>query len=99
MGPDEAGGAGDEDGHGLQENSKSYSKARSPKPCDTLPACMRVGALAGRGRRFFERLSRRIRRVESRVVTIVPPSLDRSTGRPRAALLHSRSVSARSGAP
>lgn len=33
---------------------------------------MRVGALVGRGRRFLERLSRRIRRVESRVVTLAP---------------------------
>ena len=41
-------------------------------PCDTLPTCMRVGALVGRGRRLLERLSRRIRRVESRVVTMVP---------------------------
>lgn len=40
---------------------------------------MRVGALAGRGRRFLERLSRRIRRVESRVVTMAPPP---ATGKP-----------------
>ena len=36
---------------------------------------MRGSALAGRGRRFFERLSRRIRRVESRVVSLAPPPL------------------------
>jgi len=38
-------------------------------------ACMRESALAGRGRRFFERLSRRIRRVESRMISIAsdPP--------------------------
>ncbi len=33
---------------------------------------MRGSTLAGRGRRFFERLSRRIRRVERRTVTIAP---------------------------
>ena len=33
---------------------------------------MRVGALVGRGRRLLERLSRRIRRVESRVVSLAP---------------------------
>ena len=36
---------------------------------------MRGSALACRGRRFFERLSRRIRRVESRVVSLAPPPL------------------------
>ncbi|MEO8274689.1 MAG: glycosyltransferase [Thermoanaerobaculia bacterium] len=41
---------------------------------------MRRSALAGRGRRFFERLSRRIRRVESRVVSLVPERTPR-TGR------------------
>ena len=40
---------------------------------------MRVRTLAGRGRRFFERLSRRIRRVDSRVVRCGPP---RGTGEP-----------------
>jgi len=40
---------------------------------------MRLGALVGRGRRLLERLSRRIRRVESRVVTMMPPPL---TGAP-----------------
>ncbi|MEO7793176.1 MAG: glycosyltransferase, partial [Thermoanaerobaculia bacterium] len=40
---------------------------------------MRVGALVGRGRRFLERLSRRIRRVESRVVSLAPLA---ATGKP-----------------
>ncbi|MEO8196007.1 MAG: glycosyltransferase [Thermoanaerobaculia bacterium] len=44
-----------------------------------MPACMRVGALAGRGRRLLERLSRRIRRVERRVVTPAPLA---ATGEP-----------------
>jgi hypothetical protein len=40
---------------------------------------MRGSALVGRGRRFLERWSRRIRRVESRVVTLTPPP---GTGEP-----------------
>ncbi len=40
---------------------------------------MRVGALVGRGRRLLERLSRRIRRVETRVVKRTPPP---GTGKP-----------------
>lgn len=44
---------------------------------------MRGSALAGRGRRFFERLSRRIRRVESRVVSLAPlPAAGKPSARP-----------------
>ena len=71
MGADEAGGAGDEDGYGLQ-GSAIIRQSGPANPCDTLPTCMRVGALVGRGRRLLERLSRRIRRVESRLVTMAP---------------------------
>ena len=53
-----------------RKSRKSYGKAAPRNRCDTLPSCMRVGALVGRGRRLLERLSRRIRRVESRVVSM-----------------------------
>jgi len=44
---------------------------------------MRVGALAGRGRRLLERLSRRIRRVENRVVSLAPrPEIDKPAKAP-----------------
>ena len=66
-------------GTGRKTARNHTAKRPRETACDTLPTCMRVGALVGRGRRLLERLSRRIRRVESRVVTMAPPS---GTGKP-----------------